>query len=151
MSEKNATKRKSFWSWPGPLGSYDNGIVMVLGLLLWWHFGKSQFVMTVTCALLLCIGISRSEDDIDLSKSGEGGIRRFKLWIIRGLAALLGYWMFSSAPTMTSGWVAVILYFALYFASERFMLRRQRCRDEANSRLDEIQKKGGLNDVNSVL
>lgn len=151
MSTKNATKRKSFWTWPGPLGSYEYGIVTVLGLLIWWHFGKSQFVVSVACALLLCIGIGRSVYDIDLSKSGEGGIRRFRIWVIRGFAAYLGYWMFSSAPTMTSGWAAIILYFALYFASERVMLRRQRSCDSADSRLEENQKNGGLNDVGSVL
>ncbi|MFZ0661789.1 MAG: hypothetical protein WAM66_03790 [Acidobacteriaceae bacterium] len=120
--------RTSYWAWPGPADIYVMVPVAVAAFLAAHFFGKSEFAMSVTAALMICTWLAYAAlGGKDLDKWTP-----FLAWVIRAAAAVTGWWLFTAAPTLAGRFAAVILYAALYVLCEWAVWRRVRAEQNAN-------------------
>jgi hypothetical protein len=125
--DTNATIRsgqhRSFWSWHGP----DELILLIFlaaGFLIPYFLGKSQVAMASFVAFTICFNLAWQALHGDYLDKWTHSLA----WRIRVAAAIVGGWMFLSAPTLVDRFTAVAVYAALYVLCEWTVWRRVRAK-----------------------
>jgi len=131
MASIGVSRRKGFWSWPGPVRSYEAVLVMAAFLPV-VYFRQTGFTMSATAAVLICATFLSAILRKDLTAKEWGNLNRYTIWVVRAAAASVGGWMFIDAPARTAGYAAVSLFAALYTGCEIAVWRRKRAVLSAN-------------------
>lgn len=119
------TKRRSFWSWPGPVRGYETLCLIAIYLPLILIFRGSGFAMSVITALTICFTYITAVLRTDLSADNWSRLNS-TVWVTRVAVLTTGYWMFSETPAKVGRYLIVLAFAVIYVLCENAAWRRKR-------------------------
>lgn len=129
------TKRRGFWSWPGPARTYEAALLAIAFLPV-LYFRQSGFTMSATAAVIICATYISAVLRTDLTVKDWGNLNRNTIWIIRTAAVAVACWMFVDAPGQVVRYLALLLYAALYVGCETAVWQRKRAIESADANME---------------
>ena len=116
-----AGRRSGMWAVPRPADLRVLLVFSVTWLLVSSIAGNSAFIMALGTSLAICANLVYLAHSKDLSRWTH-----YIAWIMRITAAISTWWLFVAIPSLGVGWIALMLFAALYFVCERSVWRHAR-------------------------